>query len=1391
MTPEPLEHRRFASGALQAAECHPRLRSLLGPLARRNQLLRLSLALTACWALIGLAGLGFMALENALSLASWLELPGLGLLSVVLSVFVTLRFARQQPDWRALARKIEAQHPDLDGRLLTAVQQPVRSEESGYLQRRVLDEAVAHHERTDWGAMLPRSRLIMAFVAQTCALLFAVVVLWALRVPGNHHQLLTSRSGQGLTVTPGDVELERGSSLVVLAEFKGRPPAKVELVIGQGVESAPRVTLSRSLADPLFGGTIPEVASNFVYHLEFAGKRTRDFKVEVFEYPRLERADAEVTFPDYTGQHTKRIENTRRLSAVEGSRIDFTLLLNKQVRLARFVPKDTAQASVSLAPETNAPVATLRAFLLEQSRKYELQLVDLEGRTNKVPTQFVLEALKNRPPELKVAMPRGDTRPSALEEMTFEGTVWDDFGVLAYGLAYGVPGKEVKMLELGQNVPAKEKHDFHHLLKLEDLGVQPDDLVSWFVWADDIGPDGKRRRTTGDLFFAEVRPFEEVFRQGQSMSGGQEQQQGQAGGQEGAAARLGALQKQVINATWNLFRQTGATLQPGRAPGSETNGLDRSPSPPASLQRSSGLYPVAPPLAGRPRPVNNSIQKLSFFGVQIAAQMDPFAPSRSARGAGRPPAAARTNSASLPEDLGVVTDAQSQAIDQAQEAQQKQQDPRSAALWDAAIQQMQRALERLHEATNSSAAFQEALAAEQAAYQALLKLQEREYSVTRGRNRQSSQGARQQQLQRQLDQLDLTREENRYETERQAQAPQRPERREQLQVMNRLQELARRQQDVNDRLKELQTALQEARTEKEREEIRRRLKRLQEEEQQLLADADEVRQRMDRPENQARMSDQRRQLEQAREDLRRAAEATQQGEASQALAAGTRAQRQLQQMREDLRRQSASEFEDDLKRMRAEARELARQQEEVQKDLASLNDRGRKTLSDSDQQRQVLEQLAQQAQRLTNLVQRATQLSQQAEAAEPLMSRELYDALRKFSQNDSTTLKQFQEELMRELMTRGMTSRELYQRVKRIGEQSESKALDLTSEMVRQGFLPDAGLTEQQARAGINDLKRGVERAAESVLGDDAESLRLAAQELDRLADQLRNEITKAEGGQTNQTRAEVPRTGGERAGAQAGATNTPAQMAAGQNPGHTQANEENQKSGQTPTAQRGEQPQPGDLNQQPGNQTASQSRQESQAQEGEGESGTPRSTQTAQNSQRGSGSRRDTSGQRSPGPNSVRLAQEFDRLFDGRGGGASGGPITGEDFAPWSDDLRNIEELVETPSLRTDIARARERARQMRQDYKRNQQKPDWAVVRLQVLKPLVEVRDAIAEELARREPRDKSLVPIDRDPVPDRYSELVRRYYEELGKANDLQQSPATDPKPDSVGLPGPAER
>jgi hypothetical protein len=92
---------------------------------------------------------------------------------------------------------------------------------------------------------------------------------------------------------------------------------------------------------------------------------------------------------------------------------------------------------------------------------------------------------------------------------------------------------------------------------------------------------------------------------------------------------------------------------------------------------------------------------------------------------------------------------------------------------------------------------------------------------------------------------------------------------------------------------------------------------------------------------------------------------------------------------------------------------------------------------------------------------------------------------------------------------------------------------------------------------------------------------------------------------------------------------------------------------------------------------------------------------------------------------------------------------------------------MVGVPDLRTEVASIRDRARAVRLDYKRTGKKPDWATIKTRISTPLAEVRARVDEELLRRESKD-ALVPLDRDPVPAKFSDLVRRYYEQLGKDN-----------------------
>ncbi|MSU64904.1 MAG: hypothetical protein EXS38_02110 [Opitutus sp.] len=1248
--------------------------------------------LAACWAAATLVGLGVILFQRTTGWTSPLVLPSFAALAAAVATGLALLHFEKRPDDRWVARKIEDRFPALNGVLLTAVQQTsAPGEAQGYFQARVIDDAIARGEQQDWRTVVPAARLVGMQVIHLVALGSFIFALSGLRIDPVMGEAAHWTGVDGMTLTPGDTSIERGDSLVVLARFGGRLPPAVNLVLRENGAAARSIPLVKSLADPVFGGSVPEVTNDLAYHLEYRGQKTRDFKVSVFEHPRLTRSDVDLTFPKYTGLPPKHIEDTRRVSAVEGTKLDVAFQLNKPVASAKLVTRDAKKTAIPLTVLPGQAKVTLPGFVPEKSQAYDLQLVDAAGRPNKVAASIVIEVQPNRPPELKLASPRGDVRPSALEEVTFDGTIFDDFGSPAYGLAYSVAGAEPKVIELGRSVVAKEKRAFNHGIKLEELGAKPDDLISWYVWADDFGPDGEVRRTRGDLYFAEVRPFDEIFRESQGMDG-QDQQQPQQGGRGSQARRLTDLQKQVINATWKLQRD-------GASP----------------------KYPA---------------------------------------------------------DSKVVSDAQAQALAQAQETSADVTSPRQGAMWKTVTQEMEKALDKLKAAAKEPGPLAQALPAEQAAYQALLKLQARETNVTRA-GKGGGGGGGQQASQRQIDQLDLKQNENRYETQRQAKSPQNKERTEQLAVMNRLQELARRQQDLNERLKELQTSLQEAKTEQEREDIRKRLKRLEEEQRQMLADTDEVKQRMDRAENQSSMAQERQQLEQTREDLQKAAEAAASGSVAQALASGTRAQRQLQQLRDEMRKENSSQFAEDLRDMRSEARELAKEQEQITQKLDTLANAPtqRRSLSDTGERKEAQEKLAGQKDRMNKLVERATQVSEQAENSEPLLSRQLYDSIRKLSQDDASSLKQMRQELL----SSGMMTRDLYERLQKAAESEKGgKALDLTREMLREGFMPQANQAGQRAKAEIDELRKGVERAAESVLGDDAEQLKLAQSELEQLTEQLQREIAQATGGGGKDGKAD-------------------GQSGAADGKGEKVAASDQQKSSDQQPGQRGQDGQPGgtQASNQPQDGTQAGGQQaggaqggpaQGQAQTGAqaGNSGQPRAGtpkgqpqpggrgQMAGGGGGGGGAR---GGRNQAGGNRGGLS--VDNILNGgadaggggygggawNGGGWAGGPLTGEDFNRWTERLSDVEQLLDTPELRNAVAAARERARLLRREFRTDLKKPDWAVVNLQVVKPLVEVRNRVAEELARRDPKD-SLAPIDRDPVPNRYAESVRKYYEELGK-------------------------
>jgi hypothetical protein len=1283
----------------------PLLKSALEPVVRRQKLLRLMLWSAAVWLVLG--AIGFALWRSDVRGAA--AIGGLGGAALIAWIAVRRTIAAWEPDYLAIARSVEQRHPDLHALLVTAVEQcadPVTGK-LDFLQQRVVADAVAEMRRRDCVQTVPGWQLAGATALQFAMLALLGFSAAALRPSSeNAPRPVANRTREEVTVTPGDVELERGAGLVVLAKFGRDVPSEAVLLLTPKNAPAKRIPLVKNLDDPVFGGGVPEVTGVLSYRVEYAGRASREFTVKVFEHPRLDRADARMRFPEFAKLPEKLIADTRRVSAVQGATLDVAFQLNKPVQSAQLVAKDGSV--VPLRVDAAKAVVELKDFPVSKSAVWELKLKDADGRANKLAATFSLDALPNRRPELKIVTPKGDQRVSQIEEVAFRVDAWDDFGLRAAGISYSIGGGETKEIALARDSKPDEKLHLEHVLKLEEIGVKVDELVSWHLWAEDVGPDGKLRRTQSDIFFAEVRPFEEIYRPGDDSSGGQPPPGGGGGGE---ATNLADLQKQIITATWNLKR----------------------------------------------------------------AEDD---------------AAAAAPSEKYLKDEPVVKDSQEEALGMAQKLAERIEEPKSAAIAATVMQEMQRALGLLTTAEKATAPLTDALAAEQAAYNALLKLAAHEFRVQRNQQQGKGKGQQQGDKQRaQLDQIEMKDEKKRYEKQSEAEQPQNDQQKEQLVVLNRLKELAQRQQDINERVKELQNATEEAKTEKEREEAKRQLKRLREEEQQLLADADELKQKMEKAENQSRFAEERKQLEQTRNDAQQAAESMQKGETSRALAEGKRAEQGFQKIRDDLRKKASGQFKDEMRQMRADARELAQKQEKIAEDLsAKPQEKERRTLDGSSPREKLAQEFEQQQKGLGDLRERMQRVSEQAEAAEPLLARQLYDTLRENAQAGT------------------------------------DETLKKAGELSRRGYGAQVKQFEEKARGEVEKVKKGVERAAESVLGDEAEALRQARAELDALRKQLDREMAEArpdlaQNSQAGQGKGadsredaggknSVPGKGGEAKadGEKAGGDGEEktseqqgdAQKDEGQK-GGSQKGDGRKGEGQKGEGQKGD-GQKGEGEKSDGQQGEGRKGkgQKGQGQQGKGDGegkqgggkgstgadGQPQNSQGAAEGQSGGGKPGASRGGEQPGgkPAGSRLADIAssagsrnggNNAGGGGGGGLDGGPrfdqrapLTGDGFVDWSDRLRNVEEMLDSQQLRREVAEIREAAKVVRSEFKREGAQPKWDIVKSQISKPLAELRNRVTEELARRESKE-SLVPIDRDPVPVKYSDRVRRYYEELGRS------------------------
>jgi hypothetical protein len=503
-------------------------------------------------------------------LAVWLLAQnGIPLVIVVLTVGlvagVSLSFAflplRRQPSDRQIARFIEEQAGGLDEVVVTAVDKSAT--QSGPMIDLLVADAIRAAAAVDPHRIVTRDSMMRAVIGGAIGtIVFAIA--FALFAPSASRAMDVAGSylfpsHYAIDVTPGSIKIREGQPVVVTARIPGIDGAIVPMItVGQGeaARSAKMTPSGAKATDGKAGAsrdeftiTLNNIKQSFPYVVTAGSASSPAFHVDVIRPVKVSRIDVKYEYAPGLGLEPHTDHDGGDIYAPAGTKIQLTITADKSVANGQVKLADGS--AVALTGHNQVFTADL---VVAKDSSYRVALNDVDGLSNDGGTEYLIRMLNDRPPDVRIVRPAGDKEVAPLEEVVLEARADDDYGVRSLELVIKANSGKEKVVPIGAPISGTVATGDLTLF-LEDLKVKPGDVVTYYARATDVGKGRRPTESRSDIFFLEVKPYEEEFVASEGQSGGQ-------GEQQTGLEELIAQQKDIMAATWKLdarARRAGAS----------------------------------------------------------------------------------------------------------------------------------------------------------------------------------------------------------------------------------------------------------------------------------------------------------------------------------------------------------------------------------------------------------------------------------------------------------------------------------------------------------------------------------------------------------------------------------------------------------------------------------------------------------------------------------------------------------------------------------------------------------------------------------------------------------------------------------------------------------------
>jgi hypothetical protein len=555
---------------------HDELRALLAGIRRRWFALTAlessaRAALMAAVPILLAAGVARAIGAKGWSLVGLMAVAGIAAAAVVLRVILRMP---SRPDDRQVARFAEERSgapfdlaqgapstsrgapevaPPLSDALVSAVQvidSPDRYG-SGFAAP-LVNRALLALRAIDPSALVPREALRRAGgrAAAGAGVLFLALVLAApylLRAGATVWVSLFPRT-ISIEVVSGNARVAAGRPLRIAAKLQGRGAGLLSLTPSVVVTAnGQQRSVPMSASADGFSYTIESVDRSFEYRVVAGASASRAYSVTALFPPRVKSIDLAYEYPAFTGLKRREEKNGGDIYAPEGTRVQLLVHADKPLASG-----ELTMSGASPVPLRASGASASAELVLADDGAYRVRLSDADGLGSIGEIEYFIRVMDDRPPTVLIVRPTGDQGITPLQEVAIEARADDDYGVSGLDLVYAVGGRPAKTVPFTRVAGTDVARIGTHVLAVEELKVQPGDVITYYARARDVARGKRSTEARSDMFFLEVKPFNEEFvaAQSQAMGGG--------GGSATQIDTLIAAQKEIINATWNLERRSGA-----------------------------------------------------------------------------------------------------------------------------------------------------------------------------------------------------------------------------------------------------------------------------------------------------------------------------------------------------------------------------------------------------------------------------------------------------------------------------------------------------------------------------------------------------------------------------------------------------------------------------------------------------------------------------------------------------------------------------------------------------------------------------------------------------------------------------------------------------------------